>query len=57
MIKNFDDNIQNFIPEMWRDAILDYAERKHDATLGITYDTLEWHCDYLFPVKEKANEN
>ena len=21
---------QNFIPELWRDAILDYAERKFD---------------------------
>ena len=37
--------------------VLGYVDRKHDASLGVTWETLEWHCDYLFPVKEKANEN
>tara|TARA_R100000781_G_scaffold105605_1_gene69426 strand:+ start:28 stop:381 length:354 start_codon:yes stop_codon:yes gene_type:complete len=52
------DDIKNIRPDLTDDEcmeVLDYAERKHDATLGITYDTLEWHCDYLFPVKEEAN--
>ena len=21
---------------------------------GISWETLEWHCDYLFPIKEEA---
>lgn len=53
------DDIKNIRPDLTDDEcmeVLGYADRKHDATLGITYDTLEWHCDYLFPVKEEANE-
>tara|TARA_Y100000114_G_C11561174_1_gene231880 strand:+ start:109 stop:459 length:351 start_codon:yes stop_codon:yes gene_type:complete len=53
------DDIKGIRPYLTDDEcmeVLDYAERKHDATLGITYDTLEWHCDYLFPEKEKAND-
>ena len=52
------DDIRNIRPDLTDDEcmeVLGYIDRKHDATLGITYDTLEWHCDYLFPVKEEAS--
>jgi hypothetical protein len=35
--------------------VLDYTDRKHDASLGVSWDTLEWNADYLFPVKEEAS--
>jgi len=35
--------------------VLNYADRKHDATMGITYDILEWIADYLYPQEEVAN--
>jgi len=28
--------------------VLRYADRKHDASMGITYDTLEFVADYLY---------
>ena len=52
------DDVKTVRPDLTDDEcmeVLDYAERKHDATIGITYDTLERHCDYLFPVKEEAS--
>ena len=35
--------------------VLNYADRKHDASMGITYDILEWIADYLYPQEEVAN--
>lgn len=32
--------------------VLNQAARKHDATIGITYDVLEIIADLLFPAKE-----
>jgi len=52
------DDIKSIRPDLTDDEcmeVLDFADRKHDATLGICWDTLEWHCDYLFPVKEEAS--
>ena len=52
------DDVKTVRPDLTDDEcmeVLDYAERKHDATIGITYDTLERYCDYLFPVKEEAS--
>lgn len=35
--------------------VLNYADRKHDASMGITYDTLQYISDYLYPQEEVAN--
>ena len=51
------DDVKSIRPDLTDDEcmeVLEYAGRKHDANIGITYDALEWNCDYLFPVKEKA---
>jgi hypothetical protein len=29
--------------------VLEFVKDKHDATLGITWDTLEYAADYLYP--------
>ncbi len=29
--------------------VLEYVKRKHDADLGITWESLDWAYDYLFP--------
>lgn len=35
--------------------VLGRAEQKHDAGMGISYDTLHYHANYLFPKKEVSN--
>jgi hypothetical protein len=32
--------------------VLSKQEHKHDASMGVSWDTLEWYADYLFPKKE-----
>ena len=32
--------------------VLDRADQKHDASMGISFDTLHFHANYLFPKKE-----
>ena len=52
------DDIKELRPDLTDDEcmeVLGYAERKHDASLGICWETLEYHCDHLFPVKEEAS--
>jgi len=52
------DDIKILRPDLTDDEcmeVLDYTERKHDASLGVSWDTLEWNADYLFPVKEEAS--
>ena len=34
--------------------VLSYVHKKHDATIGVSWETLEIHSAYLFP-KEKNN--
>ena len=52
------DDVKSVRPDLTNDEcmeVLGYIDRKHDATLGVSWDTLRWHCDYLFPVKEEAS--
>ena len=35
--------------------VLSKQEHKHDASMGVSWDTLEWYADYLFPKKEVSN--
>ena len=52
------EDVKSIRPDLTDNECLDvlcFADRKHDASLGICWDTLEWHCDYLFPVKEEAS--
>jgi hypothetical protein len=51
------DDVKSIRPDLDDDKcmeVLGYADKKHDASIGISWETLEWHCDYLFPVKEEA---
>ena len=32
--------------------VLGRADQKHDASMGISFDTLHFHANYLFPKKE-----
>ena len=36
--------------------VLEYQERKHDASMGVSWDTLEWCAEHLFPI-DKENDN
>jgi hypothetical protein len=31
--------------------VLEHAEEQHDSDIGITWDVLETHADYLFPME------
>ena len=35
--------------------VLRYADRKHDASMGITYETLTCIANYLYPQETVAN--
>ena len=35
--------------------VLNYADRKHDASMGITYETLTCIANYLYPQETVAN--
>ena len=52
------DDVKSVRPDLTNDEcmeVLDYVDRKHDASLGITWETLECHSDYLYPIKEEAS--
>ena len=52
------DDIKELRPDLTDDEcmeVLGYADRKHDASLGVCWETLQCHCDHLFPVKEEAS--
>ena len=35
--------------------VLQACQREHDANIGITWDTLRYHADDLFPAPEEAD--
>jgi len=37
--------------------ILDYVDRKHDASIGISWDNIEWAIQDHINVRRKENEN
>ena len=42
-------------PDLTRDQardVLYMVEQKHDASMGVCWQTLEIHADWLFPLKE-----
>jgi len=42
-------------PNLTRDQareVLHMVKRKHDASIGVCWQTLEIHADWLFPLKE-----
>ncbi len=49
------DDVQEIRPDL-TDAqareVLDQAERRHDASIGITWDVLAIHADDLFPQEQ-----
>tara|TARA_R100000988_G_scaffold103120_1_gene80950 strand:+ start:2015 stop:2266 length:252 start_codon:yes stop_codon:yes gene_type:complete len=54
------DDVKSVRPDLTDDEcmeVLGYVDRKHDASLGVCWETLECHCDHLFPEKEEANGN
>ena len=51
------DDVKSIRPDLDDDKcmeVLGFADKKYDASIGICWETLEWHCDYLFPIKEEA---
>jgi hypothetical protein len=49
------DDVKSVRPDLTDDQCLDVlgrADSKHDATLGVTWETLECIADYLFPQEE-----
>ena len=52
------DDVKQVRPDLNDEDCLDvlyYADRKHDASMGITYDTLQYISDYLYPQEKVAN--
>ena len=52
------DDVKQVRPDLNDEQCLDvlrYADRKHDASMGITYDTLEFAADYLYKQEKVAN--
>jgi len=52
------DDVKQVRPDLNDEQCLDvlrYADRKHDASMGITYDTLGFVADYLYKKEEVAN--
>jgi hypothetical protein len=42
-------------PDLTKDQardVLYMVEQKHDASMGVCWETLEIHADWLFPLKE-----
>ena len=52
------DDVKSIRPDLSDDECMDvltYQDRKHDASMGVSWDTLEWCAHYLFPKKEVSN--
>jgi hypothetical protein len=52
------DDVQSLRPDLTADqawSVLQRVDDQKDATLGITWDTLDWAADDLFPLKDGAN--
>jgi len=50
------EDVKNIRPDLNDDEcleVLNFADRKHDAELGISWDTLEYHADYLYPKQKE----
>lgn len=48
------DDVHEVRPDLTADQcreVLQQAERRHDAGIGITWDVLEIHADHLFPTE------
>ena len=46
------EDVQEIRPDLSDDEcmeVLGFAEKKHDASIGINWDTLEIWADYLYP--------
>jgi len=53
------DDVKEQRPDLSDDEcmeVLEYQERKHDASMGVSWDTLEWCAEHLFPI-DKENDN
>jgi len=51
------EDVQSIRPDLSDDQsmeVLRTAEDKHDASLGISWDTLEIWADYLYPLEKSA---
>jgi len=51
-------DVKDIRPDLSEDEcmeVLGYQERKHDASMGVSWDTLEWCADYLFPKREEVS--
>ena len=54
------DDVKNIRTDLSDDEcmeVLSYQDRKHDASMGVSWDTLEWCANYLFPPKEEASND
>jgi hypothetical protein len=50
-------DVQSLRPDLTNDQaweVLQIVDDQKDATIGITYDTLSWAADDLFPLKDGA---
>jgi|TARA_R100001143_G_scaffold60821_1_gene60643 hypothetical protein len=46
------EDVKEIRPDLDDEACMDvlgYVQNKHDATIGVSWETLEIHSEYLFP--------
>jgi hypothetical protein len=51
------DDVRSLRPDLTDDqawSVLQHVDDRKDATLGITWDTLSWAADDLFPYEEEV---
>lgn len=51
------EDVKSIRPDLSDDEcleVLGYVDRKHDASLGVCWETIELHADYCFPKKERV---
>ena len=54
------DDVKSIRPDLSDDEcmeVLRYEDSKHDASMGVSWDTLEWNADYLFPKKQQITQS
>ena len=52
------DDVKQVRPDLNDEQCLDVlgrADQKHDASMGITFETLRFNADYLYPQEKVAN--
>ena len=50
------EDVKNIRPDLNDDELLEalnFLDKKHDEELGISWDTLKYHADYLYPKQEE----